>query len=200
MSASLSDLDLMLRVKAGEAQCMGSLLETYRARMIHFLHRIVQNQAVAEELAQEVFLRVYCARSSYEPTATFTAWLYRIATNLALNWRRGRRVEGFQESLDAVPPNQRRRELQDRKPTIDRIILREAESAEVRRAVAALPPRQRAVVIMHKYDDLQYWEIAQALNCSLPTVKSLLFRAYSTLRIRLVHMSGGKRSRNDIAC
>ncbi len=79
------DAELMLRVKGGDDASFGVLLEKHRNPVIHFLYRMVQNQAVAEELAQEVFLRVYRSRASYEPTAKFTTWLFRIATHLALN-------------------------------------------------------------------------------------------------------------------
>src|SRR5690348_7339447 len=94
------DAELMLRVKDGDGASFGLLLEKHRTSVIHFLYRLVQEQAVAEELAQEVFLRVYRSRSSYEPTAKFTTWLFRIATHLALNWLRDERHERGQERLD----------------------------------------------------------------------------------------------------
>src|SRR5262249_45601966 len=80
------DAGLMLRVREGDHASFGLLLERHRGPVIHFLSRMVQNQAVAEELAQEVFLRVYRSRESYEPSAKFTTWLFRIATHLGLNW------------------------------------------------------------------------------------------------------------------
>src|SRR6202142_837901 len=85
------DAELMLRVKEGDGVSFGVLLEKHRASVIHFVYRLVQEQAIAEELAQEVFLRVYRSRSSYEPTARFKTWLFRIATHLALNWLRDER-------------------------------------------------------------------------------------------------------------
>src|SRR5579872_5165455 len=94
------DAELMLRVKEGDGASFAILLEKHRSPVIHFLYRMVQNQAVAEELAQEVFLRVYRSRSTYEPTAKFTTWLFRIATHLALNAIRDGRKEKGQESLD----------------------------------------------------------------------------------------------------
>jgi RNA polymerase sigma-70 factor (ECF subfamily) len=77
------DTELMLRVKDGDGASFGTLLEKHRSSVVHFLFRMVQNHAVAEELAQEVFLRVYRSRSTYEPTAKFTTWLFRIATHMA---------------------------------------------------------------------------------------------------------------------
>src|ERR1044071_2503989 len=93
------DAELMLRVKEGDGASFGVLLEKHRSPVIHFLYRMVQNSAVAEELAQEVFLRVYRSRATYEPTAKFTTWLFRIATHLALNSIRDRKKEKGQESL-----------------------------------------------------------------------------------------------------
>ena len=94
------DAELMLRVRDGDAQSFALLLAKHRGPVIHFLYRMIQNQAVAEELAQEVFLRVYRSRASYEPTAKFTTWLFRIASHVALNHIRDGKQERNQESLD----------------------------------------------------------------------------------------------------
>src|SRR5271155_3097395 len=94
------DAELMLRVREGDQASFGLLLERHRGPVIHFLYRMVQRQAVAEELAQEVFLRVYKSRTRYEPSAKFTTWLFRIATHLGLNWIRDGRTESREESLD----------------------------------------------------------------------------------------------------
>ena len=150
------DARLMLQVKAGDTTSFELLLVKYRSPMVNYLTPMVQNQGVAEEISQEVFLRVYKARESYEPTAKFTTWLYRIATHLALNSIRDRRHEKNQRSLQE--------EVED---------------------------RQRAAVIMHKYQELDYVHIAGALGCSVSAVKSLLFRAYETLRARLQHLGAG---------
>ena len=80
------------------------------------------------------------------------------------------------------------RQIADGRPTVDQLMLREVRMEEIRQAIAELPDRQRAAVIMHKYEELEYTQIAVALNCSPQTVKSLLFRAYNTLRVRLAHM------------
>src|SRR5438309_11812344 len=91
------DAELMLRVKEGDGASFGVLLQKHRSAVVHFLFRMVQNSAVAEELAQEVFLRVYRSRATYEPTAKFTTWLFRIATHLALNSLRARKNERLAE-------------------------------------------------------------------------------------------------------
>jgi len=182
------DAELMLRVKEGDGTSFGVLLEKHRASVIHFVYRLVQEQAVAEELAQEVFLRVYRSRSSYEPTAKFKTWLFRIATHLALNWLRDEKHERGQERLDEVSGDLPVRQVCDRRPSVEQELVYQVKLEEVRRAVAALPEKQRAAVLMHKYEEMEYAQIAKVLGCSESAVKSLLFRAYETLRARLAHM------------
>jgi RNA polymerase sigma-70 factor (ECF subfamily) len=183
------DTQLMLRVREGDTASFGLLLERHRGSVIHFLYRMVQNQAVAEELAQEVFLRVYRSRASYEPTAKFTTWLFRIATHLALNHIRDRKNEKSQESLDEDLRGGVARQVTDSGPSVEQKLLKEARMEEIRRAIHALPEKQRAAVLMHKYQEMEYAQIALVLQCSESAVKSLLFRAYETLRARLAHMA-----------
>jgi RNA polymerase sigma-70 factor, ECF subfamily len=183
------DAELMLRVKDGDGASFGVLLDKHRLSVVHFLQRMVQNHAVAEELAQEVFLRVYRSRSTYEPTAKFTTWLFRIATHLALNSLRDGKNERSQERLDSDSPDQPVRQVSDLRPTVEQTMLYQARLDEVRRAVAGLPEKQRAAVLMHKYEEMEYSQIAKVLSCSESAVKSLLFRAYETLRARLAHMA-----------
>src|ERR1043165_9287399 len=159
------DAELMLRVKEGDGASFGVLLEKHRSSVVHFLYRMIQNHAVAEELAQEVFLRVYRSRSTYEPTAKFTTWLFRIATHLALNFLRDSRKEKLQEHLDDDTSDMPARQVPDQRPTVEHAMLYEAKLEEIRRAVAALPDKQRAAVLMHKYEEMEYTHIAKVLNC-----------------------------------
>src|SRR5579859_5203576 len=108
------DAQLMLRVREGDDTSFALLLERHRRPVVHFLYRMVQNQAVSEELAQEVFLRVYRSRETYEPAAKFTTWLFRIATHLALNWIRDGKNEKTQESLDRETAEGATRQIPDR--------------------------------------------------------------------------------------
>ena len=183
------DAELMLRVKDGDGASFGVLLEKHRSSVVHFLYRMVQNAAVSEELAQEVFLRVYRSRATYEPTAKFTTWLFRIATHLALNALRDNKNERNQERLDDDTSEMPVRQVSDTRPTVEQTMVYEAKLEEVRRAIAALPDKQRAAVLMHKYEEMEYSQIAKVLNCSDSAVKSLLFRAYEALRARLAHMA-----------
>lgn len=183
------DAELMLRVRDGDSISFGLLLERHRGPVIHFLHRMVLNYAIAEELAQEVFLRVYRSRATYEPTAKFTTWLFRIATHLALNWIRDKKNEKNQEQLDDNPLDGISRQVADLRPTVEQKLVRNVRLQEVRNAIETLPSKQRAAVLMHKYQEMEYSQIANILQCSESAVKSLLFRAYETLRLRLAHMA-----------
>lgn len=188
------DAELMLRVREGDETSFGLLVEKHRNSVVYFLYRMVQNRAIAEELAQEVFLRVYRSRGSYEPTAKFTTWLFRITTHLALNHVRDKRHEKLHDSIDERVEDAAPRQLATREINVEERLLRDARLGEIRQAIKLLPEKQRSAVLMHKYQEMEYSQIAGALECSESAVKSLLFRAYETLRERLKQFSsdGGK--------
>jgi len=182
------DAELMLRVKEGDSASFGVLLEKHRSPVVHFLYRMVQNHAVAEELAQEVFLRVYRSRESYRAEAKFTTWLYRIATNLAVNYARDTRHERTAQNVYLDVPDEETGttpEVADDEPTVEQRMLREERMGAIRKHVMALPERQRMAVLMHKYQGLDYRQIGEVLKLSESATKSLLFRAYQTLREKL---------------
>lgn len=181
-----SDVQLMLDVKAGDEASFDLLLQRYRRPLVNFLHRMVKDTATAEDLAQEVFLRVHRARAQYCPTAKFTTWLFRIATNLALNSVRDNRYHQMEVSLDApLEDNEAPMEIPAREMRIDEHMVERDKSRFIRRAIASLPEKQRAAVLLHKYEEMDYSDIARILDCSESALKSLLFRAYETLRVQL---------------
>jgi len=183
-----SDAAIMLRVAAGDEAGYSFLVEKHYRAMIHFLFRMVHNQAIAEELAQEVFLRVYRSRASYRAEAKFTTWLYRIATNLAVNHARDTRHERNAQTvyLDQPDPETGTTpDVADDDPTAEQNLLRDERMAAIRQHVMALPERQRMAVLMHKYQGMDYRQIGDVLKLSESATKSLLFRAYQTLRERL---------------
>ena len=182
-----SDVQLMLDVKAGDESSFDLLLRRYRTPLVNFLFRMVRDSATAEDLAQEVFLRVYRARKQYSPTAKFTTWLFRIATNLALNSIRDNRHRQLEGSLDAQPETEDAapRELPSRELRVDERMIERDRCQFIRRAVESLPEKQRVAVVLHKYEEMDYSEIAKILDCSESALKSLLFRAYETLRVQL---------------
>lgn len=186
--AALSDAEIMLRVAAGDDSGFGLLVEKYRRQMVHFMYRMVHNQAVAEELAQEVFLRVYRARASYRAEAKFSTWLYRIATNLGVNHARDTRHERGAQAVYLDQPDPETGvspDVADSRPTVEQEMMRDARMAAIRKHVMALPERQRTAVVMHKYQEMDYKQIGAVLKLSESATKSLLFRAYQTLRERL---------------
>jgi len=183
------DAQLMLRVREGDEASFALLLNQHRRPVVHFLYRMVQNQAVSEELAQEVFLRVYRSRASYEPTAKFTTWLFRIATHVGLNWIRDGKYERGHESLEEEVIDGVGRQIADLRPTVEHSMVADARLDDVRKAIDALPAKQRAAVVMHKYHELGYDQISTALGISESALKSVLFRAYENLRARLAHLA-----------
>src|SRR5208282_2777038 len=182
-----SDVELMLDVKAGDETSFNLLLQKYRTPLVNFLYRMVRNTATAEDLAQEVFLRVYRARKQYSPSAKFTTWMFRIATNLALNSIRDNRHRQMETSIDAPVSDEDSapRELPAREMRIDEHMVERDRSEFIRRAITSLPEKQRVAVLLHKYEEMDYGEIAGILDCSESALKSLLFRAYETLRVEL---------------
>lgn len=183
-----SDAAVMLRAAAGDEASYNYLVGKYHRAMISFLFRMVHNQAVAEELAQEVFLRVYRSRESYRAEAKFTTWLYRIATNLAVNHARDTKHERSAQNVYLDAPDEESGttpDVADDTPTIEQSMLRDERMAAIRAHVMALPERQRMAVLMHKYQGMDYRQIGDVLKLSESATKSLLFRAYQTLREKL---------------
>lgn len=186
-----TDVQLMLDVKAGDEASFELLLHRYRTPLVNFLYRMVRSREQAEDLAQEVFLRVYRARADYVPSAKFTTWLFRIATNLALNSVRDHRYEKLNVSIDAPittdaeDGDERTLDVPETTPNIEQHLVEDARRKMIRHAIDKLPEKQRAAVLLHKYQELDYAEIAKILACSESALKSLLFRAYETLRVEL---------------
>ena len=183
-----SDAEIMLQVKAGDDSAFEYLVQKYRRPMLSFMYRMAHNTAVAEDLAQEVFLRVYRSREKYEASAKFTTWLYRIASNLAVNHARDTRHERPENTVSLDEPDQETgltMDVPDDSLTAEEAIVRRERLAAIRQRVEALPERQKMALIMHKYQQMDYRQIAEVLKLSESAIKSLLFRAYETLRVQL---------------
>ncbi len=182
-----SDVQLMLDVKAGDDSSFDFLLRKYRSPLVNFLNRMVRDSSTAEDLAQEVFLRVYRARKQYTPSAKFTTWLFRIATNVALNSVRDTRHQKMEVSIDAPTDDEDSRpmDLRAREKRIDERLVERDRVEIIRHAILPLPEKQRAAVLLHKYEEMDYAEISRVLDCSESALKSLLFRAYESLRVQL---------------
>jgi RNA polymerase sigma-70 factor, ECF subfamily len=186
--AQLSDAEIMLRVREGDDSGFSILIEKYRNQIVHFMFRMSRNQAVAEELAQEVFLRVYRSRQTYRAEAKFSTWLYRIATNLGVNHARDTKYERTAQNvyLDQPDPETGTSpDVADSSLSVEQELVRDERMQAIRKHVMALPERQRSAVLMHKYQEMDYKEIGEVLKLSESATKSLLFRAYQTLRENL---------------
>jgi RNA polymerase sigma-70 factor (ECF subfamily) len=186
--SQMSDAEIMLELRDGNMDAFDVLLGKYRKPIVHFMFRMVHNQAVAEELAQEVFLRVYRSRETYRAEARFSTWLYRIATNLGVNHARDTRHERTASTVYLDEPDSETGstpDVADSTPSAEANMLRRERMSAIREFVMALPERQRNAVLMHKYEGLDYKQIGEVLKLSESATKSLLFRAYQTLREKL---------------
>jgi RNA polymerase sigma-70 factor (ECF subfamily) len=184
----LEDSAIMLELSAGNMSGFDFLIQKYRKSIVNFMYRMVHNQAVAEELAQEVFLRVYRSRETYRAEARFSTWLYRIATNLGVNYARDTRHERTASTIyldEADSETGTTPDVADSTPGAEAAMLRRERLNAIREHVLALPERQRTAVLMHKYEGMDYKQIGDVLKLSESATKSLLFRAYQTLREKL---------------
>ena len=184
-----ADAELMMRFKAGDAAAFEDLFARHARSLVNFAFRFVRNREVAEELAQEVFIKVHDAAPAYRPEAKFTTWLYRIATNVCLNETRRAQYRARHESLDAPAsedPDALPLELADRaRVGADVLLERQAVSESIKRALATLPEKQRIAFILNKYQELSYSEVAEVMSTSEKAVKSLIHRAKEAMAQRL---------------
>ena len=183
------DIRLMLRVREDDAQAFAELVELYHHRLVTVMHHLVGNAEEAEDLAQEVFLRVYRGRKKYHPKAKFSTWLFTIANNLALNILRTRQRKptiplNVRDSGPLGPRPAEQLVLDRAGQPEDRIEKREL-AAVVQQAIETLNERQRIAVVLNKFEDMNYAEIAEVMGLTTKGVKSLLSRARENLRIAL---------------
>ena len=183
------DTQLMAAATNGDDASFGLLVDRHRTQLVQHLSRMVQNPAIAEELAQDVFLRIHRSRASWTPSAKFTTWLFRISTNVAYNHFRDQRHHNRNTSLDrdqagALP----KRDYPNPGPSVEQQLVRNVRVLQIQQAIAQLPWKQRSAVLMHKYDELDYAQIAEVLGCTQSAVKALMFRAYEALREQLAHL------------
>jgi len=183
------DIRLMLRVRDDDTAAFEELVELYQHRLVAVMHHLVGNTEEAEDLAQEVFLRVYRARKKYTPKAKFSTWLFTIANNLALNALRTRQrrpaVPLDQRDSGPLGPRPAEQLVHDRAGPPGQRMQQQELAAVVRNALVGLNERQRMAVVLNKYEDMNYAEIAEVMNLSVKAIKSLLSRARTNLRVAL---------------
>ena len=183
------DVQLMLRVQQGDEAAFAELFQRLGPRVLQYVRRLVGYEARAEELTQDVFVQVFRFRHRYRPESRLSTWVFTIATNLCLNeLRRPER----QLRVDLWEPRKDEPEIRDGPPLPDPEAIdpeRGAASLEMVRAleaaVAALPPKQRAALLLSRLDGMAYRDVAEALGTTEGAVKALLFRATHGLRDRL---------------
>ena len=189
LSAYLHDPDvqLMLRAKQGDDAAFSALVENYQDRLVAVLYHLLGKQEAAEDLAQEVFLRIYRHKNKYEVKAKFSTWLFRIANNLASNYRRdgARRGEASLATSDSGPRPEENFLAEKSALMPARILDRTETQALVRAALDSLSDRQKMAVLLHKFEQMSYFDIATAMDLSPQAVKSLLSRARENLRVFL---------------
>ncbi|MEW6746305.1 MAG: sigma-70 family RNA polymerase sigma factor [Planctomycetota bacterium] len=179
---------LMIALRGGDDAAFGELVDRYQGRVLGVLQRSVGRRDLAEDLCQEVFLRVYRARSTYEPRARFATWLFRIVHNLAINHaEHARRRETVSADSQGDEGGGQVKEIIDSAaPSPPEVLERDELRAKVREAVMALSPHQRMATIYSKYHGMSYEEVAEIMEMRVEAVKSLLFRARERIRERLL--------------
>lgn len=182
------DVRLMLLVKEGSAAAFEQLVRQYQDRVLAILRNLISNQQLAEDLAQDVFLRMYRARESYIPNAKFSTWVFTITQNVArnairqLSRRREQQVSGLKtsEGGQSLTMEQLATDASGLQPArqLDRLEMSEI----VRLALETLSERQRMAVLLAKFENMSYQEIADTMGLTVPAIKSLLSRARNNLR------------------
>src|SRR5438045_8096627 len=182
----IDDTALMVEVARGDTVAFERLIERHQALVIGTVGRMLGNNSEVEDVAEQVFVRVWKSAGRYRPTAKFTTWLLTITRNLVFNEaRRRKRHPG--DLLD-VHEGEEALALVDSAGRIPDEQLLEAElQREIDRAILALPEKQVMAVVLRRYEDKSYEEIGEVLGLSIAAVKSLLFRARTELRAALNH-------------
>jgi RNA polymerase sigma-70 factor (ECF subfamily) len=187
MDREPSSEDLMARIAKGDESAFEILVNRHQTSILNLIYRYIGDRTQAKDLAQEVFIRVWQAAKTYKPKAKFTTWLYRITANLCFNELKSSRRKkwfSFQQSGEHSG-NTIEETLSDSRPSAEDLLLEKERSRQISDALQSLPENQRMGLILKRYDDLSYQEIAQILGCSVSAVESLLVRAKRTLQQRL---------------
>jgi RNA polymerase sigma-70 factor (ECF subfamily) len=186
--ANAQDLRWMARIKQGDHEALRELVEAHQHRVIGTAAKMLGDEADAEDIAQQVFVRLWKSAGRYEPTAKFTTWLYKITRNLIFNELRRRKrhpAYSLDRPLDADEPARTLQAADTSSKAPDVSLLDEELQAAIQLAIDQLPETQRLAIVLRRYDDISYEEIGEILELSVPAVKSVLFRARTELREKL---------------
>ncbi len=179
--------DLMIRIAKGDDDAFEILVNRHQTSVLNLIFRFIGDRTQAKDLAQEVFIRVWQSAKSYEPKAKFTTWLYRITANLCFNELKStRRKKWFSFNRpDKDGEHTFEETLADGAPSAEAILLEKERNRQISDSLQSLPDNQRMALILKRYDDLSYAEIAGIVGCSVSAVESLLIRAKRTLQEKL---------------
>jgi RNA polymerase sigma-70 factor (ECF subfamily) len=172
------EIEWMVRIREGDMEALRLLVETHQARVLGTISKMLGSDAESEDLAQQVFIRIWKSAPRYQPTAKFTTWLFRITRNLVFNELRRKRHFADQTE-EILEPTERA----DKEP--DQVLLGEELQRAIQDAINRLPESQRMAIILRRYEEMPYEEIAKVMATTVPAVKSILFRARAELRERL---------------
>ncbi len=177
----------MVKIAEGDEDAFEILVDRHQASVLNLIYRFIGDRTQAKDLAQEVFIKVWQAAKTYRPEAKFTTWLYRITANLCFNeLKSSRRRKWFSfHRSDEEGEYTLEETLADRAPSAEDLLLEKERSRQISDALQSLPNNQRMALVLKRYDDLSYQEIAQVIGCSIPAVESLLVRAKKTLQEKL---------------
>jgi RNA polymerase sigma-70 factor (ECF subfamily) len=179
--------DLMARIAKGDDSAFEILVSRHQTSILNLIYRFIGDRTQAKDLAQEVFIRVWQAAKTYKPKAKFTTWIYRITANLCFNeLKSSRRKKWFLfHQSDEHSGNTIEETLSDSAPSAEDLLLDKERSRQISEALQSLPDNQRMALVLKRYDDFSYAEIAQILDCSVSALESLLVRAKRTLHEKL---------------
>jgi RNA polymerase sigma-70 factor (ECF subfamily) len=186
--ANAQDLRWMARIKTGDTEALRELIEAHQHRIVGTVTKMLGDDSDAEDIAQQVFIRLWKSAGRYEPTAKFTTWLFKITRNLVFNELRRRKrhpATSLDRPLDPDEPERTLQAADTSTKTPDTALLDDEMQAAIQRAIDELPETQRMAIILRRYDDISYEEIGEILDLSVPAVKSVLFRARTELREKL---------------
>jgi len=187
MDKQSSDEELMARIAEDDEYAFQILVERHQTSVLNLIHRFIGERTKSEDLAQEVFLRVWQAARTYEPKAKFTTWLYRIAANLCINELKSSRRRSWLQffHVDTNEQTVGKEDFSDGSPSPEELLLARERDRQINSSLQSLPENQRMALILKRYEDLSYDEIARILGCSVSAVESLMVRAKKNLQEKL---------------
>ena len=169
-----SDIELMMRTKSGDDSAFTDLMRRHYKGLVNYIYRFTNNRETSEDLAQEVFLRVYRSVKTYTPQAKFSTWLYKIATNLCFT---NVKAKGREQNLSLDEMQENIGDFKDPKSeNADHVVYRKEIKETIFKALECLPEKERVSIILCKYEELPYEEVADVLGCTVGAVKTYVYR------------------------